>query len=213
MKIGWYKFCRFIKDWIYPAYHLRNFLFHRYDIIKCPQIKPYEYTDVSYLMLCANMELIVKFIEKENPEKHICWYTDEETGEELGHKYGECELYDIMFPEYKGKWVMDIIKEIYNFWKVEYPKYLEDDKYLLYFWCEYFSEIKSHFGYDAKIAKSMDDFPKDINWDIITKYMDKEKLFEKNYVLNKHHELQINIEKYCQKYLHLCIEIRQYLWT
>ena len=64
MKIGWYKFCRFIKNWIYPAYHLRNFLFHRHDIIKCPQIKPYEYTDISYLMLCANMELIVKFIEQ-----------------------------------------------------------------------------------------------------------------------------------------------------
>lgn len=209
--IYWYQISLFFENWIYPAYYLRNLLFHRYDRIKVPQVKPYEYVDISYLMLYTNMELIVKFIEKENPEKHICWYTDEESGEELGHKYGECKNYEIMFPEYKDKWIMDIIKEIYHFWKVEYPEYLKHDKYLLNFWHEYFCT----FGIDDEktIATSMNDFSENVDWSIIEKYLDKSKLFEQNYVLNKHRDLKIEMEKRCQKYLHLAIDIRQYLWT
>ena len=34
-------------------------------------------------MVCANMEMIVNFIEKENPEKRICWYEDEEGNDVL----------------------------------------------------------------------------------------------------------------------------------
>jgi hypothetical protein len=211
--IHWYTIKRIFEEWVYPGYFLKNLLFYRHDKIKIPQVKPYEYSDISYLMLCANMELIVKFIEKELPDKHICWYTDKETGEELGHKYGESPFYPILFPEYKDKWVMDIIKEIYHFWKVDYPNYLEDEKYLLFFWHEYFCELKGLWEDEVKLATSMEDFAKDTNWEILSKYLDKDKLFEEDYVLYKHRDLEIHIENLCQKYLHLCIEIRQYLWT
>jgi hypothetical protein len=212
VNIGWYRFINFIENWVYPGYYLRNCLFNRYDLIKIPQIKVYEYVDKTYLMLCANMQIIVDFIEKENPEKYICWYCDPDTGEELGHKYGECEIYSIMFPEYKDKWVMDIIKEIYQFWTVEYPEYVKDEQYLLDFWSKYFSVFSLDLN-EKPIATSMADFDDDVNWDLLTKYLDKNKLFETNYVLKIHRDLEIKMEQLCQKYLHLAIEVRPYLWT
>lgn len=224
MKVGWYRFLVFIDEWIFPAYNLRNLLFHRYDRIKVPQVKCYEYTDTEYLMLCANMQMIVNFIEKEKPEKYICWYKDEE-GNDAGHKYGENPDYPIMFPEYKDKWIMDMIKEIYHWWKYEYPVLCEDESYILSFWCEYFSgdwefteeDENGNVFYtssDKNIAKSMKDLEgKDIKWDVIDKYLDRNKLFEENYVHNQHGKIKINIHNLCQKYLHLCIEVRPYLWT
>jgi hypothetical protein len=119
--IGWYKFIRFIEEWIYPAYYLRNFLFYRYDRIKVPQVKSYEYTDKSYLSLCANMQIIVDFLEKEKPEEHVIWYGKE------GHIYGEFDK-PILFQEYKGKYIMDIIKEIYQFWTFDREQMLKDTK-------------------------------------------------------------------------------------
>ena len=94
--IGFYKFLNFIDNWIYPAYFLKNLLFYRYDTIKIPQVKCYEYVDKNYLMLCANMQIIFDFIEKENPEKYICWYTDED-GVELGHNMVKIQIKKCIF--------------------------------------------------------------------------------------------------------------------
>jgi hypothetical protein len=210
--IRYVQITEFIKNWIYPAYYLKNLLFNRYDRIKVPQVKPYEYTDISYLMLCANMQMIVNFIEKENPEKHICWYTDKETGEELGHKYGECKHLKTLYPEYKNKWIMDIIKEIYYFWKVEYPAFEKDNTYLLFFWHEYFCNIDSDLN-EKKIATSMDDFKPDVKWNILDKYIDRNRLFEQDYLIHVRHHLENEMENTLQKYLHLAIEVRPYLWT
>ena len=131
----YYSFCRFVEGWICPAYNLRNLLFHRYDRIKVRQVKPWEYCDVVELMLYANLELVVKFIEKEEPEKRILWYCEEE-GQVVGPIYGEGEKhgYPVIYPEYKGEFVMDIIKEIYNWWKDIYPREQKDYDYLLDFW-------------------------------------------------------------------------------
>ena len=225
MKQYWYWILNFIDDWIYPAHGLRNVLFYRYDLIKIPQLKPYEYSDMEYRMLCANMQMIVDFIEKESPEKYIYWYKDEK-GQEVGHKYGENKNYPIIYPELKDKWIMDIIKEIYKWWTVCYPKLLSESDYLLDFWCKYISgEMKSKEpdknGYSeiywdkSKCIKSLDDLKdKDIRWDILDKYVTRrEDILEEDYLHNKRNELEIKIHNENQKYLHLCIEVRPYLWT
>ena len=225
MNIGWYRFCCFVEEWIYPAYYLKNLLFHRYDKIKIPQVKPYEYCDKDYLMLCANMQIIVDFIEKEEPEKYICWYKDD-FGVDCGHKYGERKEDIILYPEYKDRWIMDIIKEIYKFWKVDYPNLQLDYDYLFDFWSDYLiGDINTKISEDGinyeiyfdkcKSIKTMEDLNDiNLNWDIIDKYIDnREKLLDEKYV----REIVNNIEKKLyedrQKYLHLCIEVRPYLWT
>lgn len=223
-KIGWYKFCNFMEDWVYPAYNWRNLLFHRYDRVKVPQIKAWEYADKEYLMFYANMQIVVDFIEKENPEKHICWYKDED-GTDCGHKYGENPNYVVLFPEYKDKWIMDIIKEIYHWWKEEYPMLLDDAEYLLGFWCKYFNGdwVKSKEDENGNVyythskngvVTTMEELEgEDINWDIIDKYLDRTKLFEEGYVFRQSCKLENDIFNLKQKYLHLCIEVRPYLWT
>lgn len=220
MKINWYSFCRFINNWVYPGYDLRNLLFHRHDRIKVPQIKPWEYCDVTGIMLYANMELIVKFIEQENPEKHICWYQDE-IGEDVGHKYGEYKNADWLYPEYNGKFIMDIIKEIYHFWKVECPEIENDFNYIQRFWSEnFFGTFKEKDGEEGvlvksedNIAKSIEELKGEVKWEILDKYIDRDKMFEHKYVFHKMNEIEIELEKKTQKYLHLCIEVRPFLWT
>ena len=97
--INWYKITDIFSNWVFPAHDLQNLLIHRHDRIKIPQVKPWEYTDMTYFMLCANMEMIVKFIEQEKPEKYVLWYKDEK-GQDVGHKYGECGI-PILYPELK----------------------------------------------------------------------------------------------------------------
>lgn len=224
VNIGWYRFTNFIEYWIYPGYFLKNLLFNRYDTIKIPQVKSYEYVDKTYLMLCANMQIIVDFIEKENAEEYICWYTDED-GNELGHKYGENLKQKIYFPEYKDKWVMDIIKEIYDYWKVIYPKQEECKDYLLSYWAKYLvGEMIDKPCEDglyevlfdkSNTVKTKDElYNLDLDWNKLDYVVDnREKLLDSDYVRNRISELETEIYEDCQKYLHLAIEVRQYLWT
>lgn len=224
--IKWYSIENFFINWIYPAYNLQNLIFHRHDRIKIPQVKPWEYTDILYFMLCANMEMIVKFIEKEKPEKHILWYKDEE-GKDVGHKYGEYDM-PIIYPYLKDKWIMDIIKEIYNWWKTDYPILLLERDHLLHFWCDYIlgdvvfepkedndelSEIifdKSNLITDIDKLKQQED----LDWTIISKYIkDENKIFDEQYVHDIIKKLEQQIFNQEQYYLHLCIEVRPYLWT
>lgn len=215
----------FFKNWIYPAYDLKNLLFHRHDRIKIPQVKPWEYTDFHYFMLCANMEMIVKFIEIQQPEKHVLWYQDE-NGFDVGHKYGECEI-KILYPELKDKWIMDIIKDIYHWWKVDYPKLLEEKEILLSFWSDYIcgdlvfkksDKSTSEIVFDTtNIPKTLEELEKnkDIRWNVIDKYIkNRNDIFIDDYV---HGTVLKNIENEIfeqeQKYLHLCIQVRPYLWT
>ena len=215
VKLGWYRFLRFVDYWIYPAYYLRNLLFHRFDRVKVPEVKPYEYIDISEMVLYTNMKLIVDFIEKENPEKHICWYTDED-GAELGHKYGERPNTKILFPEYKDRWIMDIIKEIYNYWKVIYPLQNEKRDYLLKYWSKYLAGNDMPTFATGEEIKTKEDLYliPSLNWSILDSCIyNRNDLLNSKIVHNKINELDKEIYDDCQKYLHLIIEIRSYLWT
>jgi hypothetical protein len=224
VNIYWYRFISFIKDWTYPGYSLKNFLFKRYDLIKIKSVKPYEYAEPDTIMFEANMELIRKFIEEYNPEKHICWYKDKD-GVDCGHKYGEGNK-KILFPEYKGMYIMDIIKKIYQWYKKELPNTFEDVMYLTDF-ChknKLDGEMKYvpvegsvelyEIEYDySKAPKSIDEL-KEVNWNILDKYFsDRNDVLDFKKVIHKSIEIENMIEEDKQHYLHLCIEVRQYLWT
>ena len=221
--IGWYRLCRFFENWIYPAYDLRNLLFHRYDLIKIKSIKPYEYAEPEELIFEANMTLIKKFIEEYNPEKHICWYTDN-FGNDVGRKYGEYHNEIIIFPEYKGKYIMDIIKEIYHWYTVDYPDLMNQFQYINQFIYE------NSIGGEFKFIEQTDDFfmlqldesssPKTIeelksmNLEIINKlFKNKEDILSHDKLHEKGQEIFEKIDYEKQKYLYLCIAVRPYLWT
>lgn len=227
-EIVWWRVQNFFQDWICPAYKIRHLLFNRQDIVRLPGISATEWCDAVERMFLANMQLIAEFVEKEKPEKYVCWYKDE-NGNDVGHKYGECEQcgYPIIFPEYKDKYIMDIIKEIYHWWKVDYPREMSEQDYLLDFWSKYVcgkmksipteNEEYSQIVFDkSECPKTIDYFNgKEVKWEIIDKYLDGDRnnIFVEGFVHNKMHKLENNIEKQKQLYLHLCIEVRQYLWT
>lgn len=213
---------RFIENWIYPGYLMKNFLLNRYDLVKLPTIKRYEYSDIKDRLFLANMELIKSFIEDENPEKHICWYKDED-GVDCGHRYGECEDFKIYFPELKNTYIMDMIKKIYRWYTTDYPLLLSDYDYFLNTWSEYFSELRyekceDNSLYELKINEinySLNDLEKlNLNWDILLKYFNnKDEIIEHNVMYRKMREIEKRIFEEKQYYLHLCIEVRPYLWT
>lgn len=221
--VSLYHISNFFENWIYPAYNLRNFLFHRYDLIKIKSIKPYDYAEPDQIMFEANMILIKKFIEEYNPEKHICWYVNN-FGDDVGRKYGENEN-DALFPEYNGKYIMDIIKEIYNWYQKKYVEQLKDIEYIYEFmkkndigafeWIEK-EDNKDYFVMELEeknSPKSIDNLI-DVKWDFFDKHFDNRNdvldFFKLMELINK---IEKNIFKQKQKYLHLCIEVRPYLWT
>ena len=224
---------RILKDhfqnWIWPAYHLRNWLYRRYDIVrlgrmsgilKSSHVKRTEYSDVLERMRLANAELIREFMDDENPEDHIEWYG------EHGHKYGEFEE-EVLFPDRKGEYVMDLIKECYRFWTVNLPRMEDEAGWLLDFWANhlYFKkEVPSKVVEGAvSLVDDEERYPKDLSafdgiemrWDLIDRICDGERsrILEKDFVFKKHDEMEREIERKCQYYLHLGIEMRPYLWT
>jgi len=220
----------FCKNWIYPAYYLRNVLWNRYDLVRLKGVKPYEYSDCLYRMLLANMALIVEFMEKEKPEDHVCWYKDDK-GNDVGHRYGESPLARIYLPEYKGRYIMDIIKEIYHWWTVDYPAFCADRDYVLGFWTDviYGNFIFDDDGDDdddddtlhtltidksgtAKTLEEIEARP-GIRWDVLDRYFQRDDLLKEGFVRNKLTEMENKIASDEQKYLHLCTEVRFYLWT
>lgn len=219
----WWKIVNFYESWIYPAHYLRNFLFHNYNKVKLPMFKPYEYLDVSVRMEFAVFELIKEFIEKEQPEKHICWYKDKE-GNDLGHKYGEYKNSVNLYPTLNGKYIMDIIKDIYRFYTKILPEMQKEKEYLLDVWSKYI--FNGHYEpvedkedivewIHEKSNYTLEDLEKEnLNWNIILKYIEKkEDFFKEDLIHSKVHELENLINNEIQHNLHLAIEVRSYLWT
>lgn len=245
-KIGFFEAAKFdirnfFSDWIYPAHKLRNALFNRYDIVKMGELKRCEYCDDVARMLHANMELVRHFIEDEKPEETVYWYLDEK-GNDVGHKYGENSKHEVLFPAYKGQYILDIVKEIYDWWTVERHEKQKEYDYLLDFWIKYFVKLKgrplteeervTHMNKvlsveelneisvmtidTSQCPKCLGDFEgEEVKWSIVDKHLegDRNNLFEENFLLKTLSGLENEIFMDEQKYLHLCIEVRPYLWT
>jgi len=222
----WYKIKNWMKNWIYPAYNLKNLFFNRYDLVKLPLIKPYEYSDVSLRMEYAVFELIKFFIEKENPEERVEWYG------EYGHIYGGTEKYPepITYPELKGKYVMDLIKEIYEFYTITRVELQRDYNYLLMIQANYL------WGFKIVELENQEDVPEDkklyemtnykknytlespeiqqLNWDILLKYFkNKNDIFKEHAVYEQADKIEVQLISKTRYYLHLALDIHEYLWT
>lgn len=213
----WYRLSDFFKNWIWPGYYINNIFWKRYDLIRLPQLNKWEYSDVVERMFLGVMNLVTFFVDNEKPEEHVLWYKDEE-GNDVGHKYGEDPNEPIIFPEYKGMYIMDLIKIIYNWYNNDYKQETNECDYLLNFWYNYCCD--KTIGPDGFVEKnlptSLEFFnDKDINWEIMDKFLDgnRENIFIKDFIHNKHKEFEFKIECEKQKYLHLAIEVRNYLWT
>ena len=151
--------------------------------------------------------------------------------EYAGHAHEIAEMavaegIDVVYPEMKGKYIWDIITEIYNWWRFDYPRLESERSYLLSFCCDYcWGSIKSRkkdeeyseLVFDrSKCPKTLEDFDgKDVNWDVIDKYCDgdRKNVLVERFISGKLDELERRIENEKQKYLHLCVEVRPYLWT
>ena len=210
-----YHIKQFLKDWIYPAYKLKNFFYYRYDIIKLQQIKRTEYSDAVERMLYANMKIIKDFIELEKPQKYVEWYG------EYGHKYGQNKEERLYVPQYKDKYIMDIIKQIYYWWIIDLPNKRKEFEYIQDFWFQnvkgkaIFNKNKNEHELEfdtSKCPKKIEDI-KNANWQILNKYFNAQDVLNQDIVFNKMLDLQKQIYLQKQKYLHLTIEVRSYLWT
>ena len=172
------------------------------------------------------MALVVYFMEKENPEAHVLWYEEDGT-DRCGPKYGVPENSRLYLPEYKGRFIMDIIKEIYHWYTVEYPAMLADSKELLNFWsvahCGQMTDdtppdenglIKCHFD-KSHCPGNLNEIKSisGIDWNRIRKYLKEDEFLNEAVVRTRHTDLENRIFLESQKYLHLCIEVRPYLWT
>ena len=210
---------------MYPAYYLRNLLIHRYDLVRLPGLKPQEYSDCLERMFRANMALITEFVEKEKPEEHVVWYDDGKGFS--GPRYGIPPNTRLYLPEYEGRYIMDIIKEIYNWYHKDFPSLLADNNALLDFWCRlYVGELTDDGIPDehglitckfdrSSCPKTLEEIKAlpDVNWKIIEKYLHEDEYLDKDTVRTRHMDLESRIFHEKQKYLHLCIEVRPYLWT
>lgn len=193
---------------------LKN-LFCRYDRVKVPEVKPWEYCDKTGFLLYANMKILVDFVQKEKIDE-VIWYG------ETGHRLGQDEKIKIYMQQYRGKYVIDIIKQLYDFWKRVYVQKQEQIFYLQQIYCKYvlgkmsISEQTYQILFDfTNLPKTVDEIKGQINWQILDKYLqgDRQNLLKENFLRNKLYELQNELQSDCQKYLHLLIDVRPYLWT
>ena len=226
----WFYTVDFFKNWIWPAYSLKNALFNRYDIVKLSFIKRTEYSDVVERMTQANFELVKFFIEKEKPEEVVMWYQDSE-GHDVGPRYGmstdKKEKWSVLYPELQGEFIMDIVKDIYDYYVNRIPQQEHDDKVLSSFYYKWLSDDMKFVDIPGVSASEVKFVPKqkiesldffdgeDIEWDVLDKFAkgDRKNLLSRDFVDKVRKDLEKNEFEELQKYLHLCIEVRPYLWT
>lgn len=209
---------RFLKDKII---FLKNLFYYRYDRIKVPEIKPWEYCDKTGFLLYADMKILVDFVQKQKPQERLLWYEDE-NGIESGHKLGQDQKLKIFVQEYRGKFVMDVIKQIYNFWKIGYEQQKKQIKYLKEVFCTYIvgkmsvSEQTYQVLFDTtNLPVTVEEIKDLVDWQILDKYLqgDRQNFFKERFLSNKIIKQEIFLQNECQKYLHLLIDVRPYLWT
>lgn len=211
----WYKLKVKFEEWIYPGYFTCNLLFNRYDLIKIPDVKPWEWADVSIKMRSSIFELIKDFVEKENGIKSLMW-DDPDSGILTGPKYGERNA-EIIYPELKDKLIAILLKEIYDFYTKEWPKLEKENNYVLTVWTKYVSEIRIE---NNVLVKGKPPYTlespeiKELDWNILLKYIkEKDNLFKDNILHDTYTNTQTEIYKKIKYHMHLAIDIYEYLWT
>ena len=216
--IGWW-ITEFCTDWIFPAYKLKKLLFpsKRFNIVRLPQIKWHEYSDREWRLTCAVMELVCGFIEEEKALEKVEWYG------EYGHKYGD-HGFNMTYPEMKGRYVMDIIKEIRDWWRTDrlfllkQKTMLEEILVQAFFPERLFDEngkMTTIKNYGPKTVEELKKKSGMSNFSILYSLTnaDDTKLLDAKFIENLCDELEKKIFDNDQKYMHLAIDISPSLWT
>lgn len=208
MTIKWYQICDFFKYWIYPGHCLRNLLFRRYDRVKIPQVKPWEYCEPCESIKFAVFELVCNFIDGEERDPIVEWYG--EYGKKLDDKY-----------------VMDIGKEIRKWWRTDRSLMEKRNSEFLDFYCRW-SIGKMVFGPLneqglGQITFDREACPKtqeectvipDEDWKKFDAVCDdRSKMIDQDFMRDLMNKLETELYEQDQHYLHLAIDIRDYLWT
>ena len=217
----------FFKSWIYPARRLQNFFIHRYDIVRMPQLERSRYYDVKTRMYHAVMELVRYYYEE--CQKQFNWRDDfDEEGNlvDEGPRYGACSD-ECLFPEYKGKYIIDIIKEIHDWYIGGMDQFVKAYEYARY------NGIAPHRNIIARDLKrirkecrhnkefSVDQLEReylsryDVPLEILDKYLDGDRrnIVDKVYMNDVADKIFADTMSNMQKYLHLAIEVREHIWT
>lgn len=207
---AWYRISDFFKSWIYPGYYMRNLLFRRYDRVKLPQVKPYEYAEPAERIKYAVFEMVCDFVDSEEKHPVVEWYG------EYGHKID-------------GEYVMDIAKGIREWWRV--TRDAEERKYydFLNFYATWvigkmrFHKIDEKTGvgnitFDkSHLPKFFEKYLEVISEDEWAKFDavcgDRRKIMDEAFMRELCDRLETGLGDTDDKYLHDAIKIRQYLWT
>lgn len=229
----YYKIVNFIEAFIFPAYSLRRMLFHRLDVLKFPQLRPWEYCDPRQIIVYANMQALNRFWE-EDPEKYVCWKLDDD-GNDVGPK-----VKSDLFPEINGMYVIDVAHLIQDEFDVNIPnfkkeldvvysalsmvspkmKWMTEDGRLVDLFSIEDVKLKAVHDFSGIPEKPDEEFFKekgmsDEEIEILHKYFGKSlkrakinnrKMFHKINDLEKEYEDRVN------KAIHYLAEIRVYLW-
>jgi len=216
----------FVEGWIYPAHSLRHYFFDRYDIVRLPKLSRTHFHDLDARMYHAVMELVRIFYEESGWEMYN-WRdkTNEDGSIICGARYG-MDTEKCLFPEYKGKYIIDIIKEIYD-WQhdgmdrmMEAGNKIVSDDVILHnrnIMARDVKRIKKECQRDASQSASqlVNDYLASYNldWEILDKYVDgdRAKIIDKQYDEELSDIIRKDIQLNMQKYLHLAIEVREHL--
>jgi len=208
--IHYWSLSRFIDEWVYPGHYLHNLLFHRYDRVKIPFLKPYQWCDRSEMFFYCSFEILKQYVEQEKPFECVDFYEKDHTPTTV-----------------TGKIVGDEIKFLYNWYTKTLPETEKEHRLMLDYWCENLCGVmvfkkedqNDHLGkieFDrSENPKEFKDFAvSDEQKTVLNKWFDSEEdMMDEDTVCNKRIEKEKELAKEKQDMLHRLVDIREYLWT
>lgn len=163
---------------------VKDFCWNRYSTIK-PRTLGHSWCDRRELLLHMSMEILGNFIENECSPGHVLWY-----GEEGPTVYGE--------------YVMDEMKEIWDWWNITYQK--EYPEAIDNIW-----NLISDCGPEIR-HEELD--PPETNLKQMVFHFETEEQETKYKALTEQaHKLEQRVEDESDKMLQRLAAVRQYMWT
>ena len=216
----------FFESWIYPAHRLQNYFIHRYDTVRMPRLERSRYYEVNTRMYYAVMELVRYYYEE--CQQQFNWRDDFDEEGNLaveGPRYGAGSD-ENLFPEYKGKYIIDIIKEIHDWYTRGYDQFMKAYEYAGWKLAPHRNIIARDLKRIRKECRhnkelSVDQLEREylngygVPLEILDKYLDGDRrnIVDKAFMSVVKDRIREDIERNKQKYLHLAIEVREHLWT
>jgi len=164
---------------------VKNFCWNRYSTVK-PRTLCHSWCDRRELLLHMSMEILGQFIENECSPGHVLWF-----GEEGPKKIG-------------GKYVMDEMKEIWDWWNITYQKEYQEATNNIWKLIRECSPLIDHRELD----------PPQNNLRQMVFHFETDGQEDKYRALTKEaSELEQNMEDQSDEMLQRLAAVRQYMWT